>query len=519
MSHLEARLQLFLIFQMKLSLLCCVLLLVVPSVLLFPTKDETVLNVSESPDLADDVDDKADQPSGEQVAETNGEEIVTKPSSGKSKNDRRRPNKQQRIRNRYNQLQQNDKRHKSSKKHSPANDKKGAAKKTMKSPAIQYEPRSPYTDQLNSVVDDMLVHLSQAMLNDSYSTSKLRMAIIPSSLQVQPWAYVSEQLVEENGTEQVDRLKRDAIEDEEDIQSLANDDEEDDLRQEQSPTPITENKGTEDVDHDEEDEDEAADDSTKVTNGSQPKFQLTKKPSPIPQSDGSKLYKLQLVPEEKTTMKNGTRSSEGHHGRRQGSRKQNKHRQQQYRYPRRPNAMVEGLELIQRDGDVMIGSKVNSSVRIFDVRIQVGPIKFVLKESTDVPVSKSNVTSPILFARLRLVELEGKLVMARFKPTKISPNESVVTIRVAKGKNLPTDSQLATTVTHLSQELSRSWNTGYLLRRVKRQFKQLYVTKTWNKNSRKAERVHNEEAKKLTQAFLKSSQSIVPSTSAPLIVQ
>lgn len=69
--------------------------------------DETVLNVSESPDLADDVDDKADHPSGEQVAETNGEEIVTKPSSGKSKNDRRRPNKQQRIRNRYNQLQQN----------------------------------------------------------------------------------------------------------------------------------------------------------------------------------------------------------------------------------------------------------------------------------------------------------------------------------------------------------------------------------------------------------------------------
>ncbi len=128
-------------------------------------------------------------------------------------------------------------------------------------------------------------------------------------MQLQPWGYVSEQLVEENGTEQVDRLKRDASEDEDDIQSLANDDEEDDLHQEQSPTPITENKGTEDVDHDEDDEDEAADDSTKVTTVSQPKFQLTKKPSPIPQSDGSKLYKLQLLPEEKT-MKNGTRSSE-----------------------------------------------------------------------------------------------------------------------------------------------------------------------------------------------------------------
>ena len=63
--------------------------------------------MSESPDLADDVDDEADQPNGEQVAETNGEEIVTKPNSGKDKNDRRRPNKQQRIRNRYNQLQQN----------------------------------------------------------------------------------------------------------------------------------------------------------------------------------------------------------------------------------------------------------------------------------------------------------------------------------------------------------------------------------------------------------------------------
>lgn len=65
--------------------------------------------------------------------------------------------------------------------------------------------------------------------------------------------------------------------------------------------------------------------------------------------------------------------------------------------------MVEGLESIERDGDVMIGSKANSSVRIFDVRIRVGPIKFVLKESTDVPISKSNVTSPTLFARLRLV--------------------------------------------------------------------------------------------------------------------
>lgn len=115
-------------------------------------------------------------------------------------------------------------------------------------------------------------------------------------------------------------------------------------------------------------------------------------------------------------------------------------------------------------------------------------------------------------------ESDGELVSARFKQTKIRPNDSVVTLRLPKDQNLPTDSQLGVLVTHLSNEMARSWNSGYLLRRVRRQFKTLYVSRTWTKAVAKVEKINrNEDAKKLAQALVVPTTT-APSTSNPVIV-
>lgn len=76
---------------------------------------------------------------------------------------------------------------------------------------------------------------------------------------------------------------------------------------------------------------------------------------------------------------------------------------------------MEGLEAIQRSGDVLVGTKQNTSVRVFDVQVQVGPIKIVVKESADVPVSKPNVTSPVLYARLRLLVIRLEIYVSEKK--------------------------------------------------------------------------------------------------------
>lgn len=71
------------------------------------------------------------------------------------------------------------------------------------------------------------------------------------------------------------------------------------------------------------------------------------------------------------------------------------------RTPKRPNAIVEGLEKIKRVGDVQVGTR-NGTMRVFDVPIQMGPIRFVMKKSADPQLRNSYVTSPVLTARLRL---------------------------------------------------------------------------------------------------------------------
>ena len=71
------------------------------------------------------------------------------------------------------------------------------------------------------------------------------------------------------------------------------------------------------------------------------------------------------------------------------------------RTPKRPNAIVEGLDVIKRVGDVQVGVK-NGTMRVFDVPIQMGPIRIDMKNSQDPQLKNSYVTSPLLTATLRI---------------------------------------------------------------------------------------------------------------------
>ena len=81
-----------------------------------------------------------------------------------------------------------------------------------------------------------------------------------------------------------------------------------------------------------------------------------------------------------------------------------KKRQRAYakRYSRRSFTRVEGMELIERNGDVMIGSRENSSIQVVDVQLQVGPLTFIMNKKVAYPFRKSRVAFPPLMARLRL---------------------------------------------------------------------------------------------------------------------
>ena len=69
---------------------------------------------------------------------------------------------------------------------------------------------------------------------------------------------------------------------------------------------------------------------------------------------------------------------------------------------KRPNAKVKGFQKIRRIGDIKVSENVDN-VKVFDVPIQVGPIRLIMKKSADYELRNSSVTSPILTARLRLM--------------------------------------------------------------------------------------------------------------------
>lgn len=66
----------------------------------------------------------------------------------------------------------------------------------------------------------------------------------------------------------------------------------------------------------------------------------------------------------------------------------------------------------------------------------------------------------------------------RLKPTKIRPDEALVTFKLCEDGKIPTNLETARIVTYLSQEMTKVWNSGNLLRRLKRQFKQLFIDET-----------------------------------------
>ena len=100
------------------------------------------------------------------------------------------------------------------------------------------------------------------------------------------------------------------------------------------------------------------------------------------------------------------------------------------------------------------------------------------------------------------------------KREKIRPSDVIVTLpaETADEKNVPADA--ARLVNYFSNEMSKMWNSGHLLNRVKRQFKQLYVKTN--------EKYYNLEARKLTQKMLSLSnvpEEEGPSTTAPLVFE
>ncbi len=89
------------------------------------------------------------------------------------------------------------------------------------------------------------------------------------------------------------------------------------------------------------------------------------------------------------------------------------------------------------------------------------------------------------------------MVAAQLKPKKIRPNDPLVTLRLREDGRMPTHVETARLVSYLSQEMTKSWNSGYLLRRIKRQFKKLYMDEKGDERSD----FNFEEAWKLVQSL------------------
>lgn len=109
---------------------------------------------------------------------------------------------------------------------------------------------------------------------------------------------------------------------------------------------------------------------------------------------------------------------------------------------------------------------------------------------------------------------DGQLVSAKFKPKKIPPSEAVVTLQLKEGDEFPSSQDVvARVVGYLSQETTNAWNSGYLIRRLKRQFKSIYIGKMGHKKVD----FTNEDAKKLVKLLLESiSVEKQPSTEHPV---
>jgi len=411
---------------------------------------------------------------------------------------------------------------------------------------IQFSDRSSRTDQLNDALDKILAHFTET-LSSGNSTFTLRLDKPHVDMKIVPWTFVNvttvelEKTYQSNMTNEIMTGSKNATKEEKaEVDVDENEDDgntEDDSKQvptnaEDEPHTSAEtdvvkeeaNKVAEDDDDDDDDdEDEAISETsanvTCLTNNSTRRYYLTSKPSPAVLSDGAVEYYLKLLSEEEIQCSNRSTTepteleNEGHEP------KMSKKRQRAYakRYSRRSFARVEGTELIERNGDVMIGSRENSSIQIVDVQLRVGPLTFIMDKKVAYPFRKSRVAFPPLMTRLRLKISEGQLLSARFKPKKIKPSEAIVSLQLKENEALiSTEQVIGRFVGYLSQETTSAWNSGYLLRRLKGKFKQLYIGKTVSKKIE----FNNENARKLVELLTAYSVSSTsdqqqPSTEHP----
>jgi len=456
---------------MKFQLMLFMLLCVTP-VFLYPSTDkDTEVQVAANGDVN----------GGEEVILHQRSETASSIPSKNQGRTKKRPDKQVNLRR--NQLGGAKKRPQANGgKRRTANSKKGA-KKAKPSP-ITFLPRSEITDKVNQVIDDMFALYSQ---ESTHKTFNLKVRNMAPNLKIQPWAYLTKQSPEDSER----RIKREhtvATDEDEEVETidLEEDDEEDDDETDeeddeqaaQEQEAETEDQQIEDQDEDqdenqdEDDDNESEEEMVTFTTGNDTSlsgFAFSQTPQPLAIDDETVEYYYKLLSEsDLDTVQDVGNGSDSEDASARSGRKSQQGKFQ--RTPERPNAVVEGLEKIQRMGDVMVGIK-NATIRIFDVPIQVGPIRFVMKDSAQLELKNSRVESPVLSARLRLKEKNGKIVMARIRPTKINRSRSVVTAVLPSRSGAPSKRQSARLVTHLSKEMARIWNTGYLMRRTALRFK------------------------------------------------
>lgn len=446
--------------------------------------------------------------SSEIITEKNSTLIVANKHDGKKK----RPSK--RRKNRVNQLNQKGRRP-SGRNRRPPNEKKGNKKaKQPSSRAVRYLARSAHTDQLNKAVDDMLACMSQTLATQN-STFSVRLNTFRTNMKISPWAFVAlnktntikmaEKMIDEK-TRRV-RAANDFKNEAAEVDTESYEDDDDAMNPEEETTldPVTENSNDigesstvpeEFMATEEDDVDDSAETVTYVSvNITQSKkdnvtgYHRTQQPPPVVLPDGTVEYSLQLLSDNEIQNRKLGFAEEESSQQREDSGRQAKEldgerdQSSSRSYPRRPSATVEGIGFIQRNGDVLVGMRQNSTAHIIDTQLLIGPLQYVMDRKSGFLLQQSRVSMPQLTAKLRLTEVDGKLVAVRFKPTKIRPNEALVTLRLSENGKVPSHLETARLVSYLSREMTRVWNSGYLLRRVKRQFKQLFIEGTTDKKT------------------------------------
>ena len=104
---------------------------------------------------------------------------------------------------------------------------------------------------------------------------------------------------------------------------------------------------------------------------------------------------------------------------------------------------------------------------------------------------------------------------------KVQPHEVIITIQSKDDDNLPTSLEAARLVTYLSHETTSAWNSGYILRRLKRRFKNLFINKTEDKKADafKKTELNYEEAQKLIQNLVLPASALQFSTAYPMVIE